>query len=72
MASCVASTVPAICGRTSEPVHDPVKIGLARQRHRQRRGSGFAVALQAETAQRGVEFSQIVRMEIDGERRRSL
>ena len=48
-----------------------MEVGLPRQRHRKRRGSGFAVALQAEAAQRRVKFSQVVRMKIDGERRRA-
>ena len=48
-----------------------MKICLACQRHGQSRDSGFAVAIEAETAQHGIEFSQVVRMEIDGERRRA-
>ena len=48
-----------------------MKVGLPRQRHRQGRGSGFAIALVAETAQRCVKFSQVMRMKIDGERRRT-
>ncbi len=48
-----------------------MKVGLPRQRHRQRRGSSFPVALVAQTAQRRVKFSQVVRMEINGEGRRA-
>ena len=48
---------------------DAMKIGLAIQSDRQRGSAGFAVALHAEAAQLGIEFAEIARVEIDGERR---
>ena len=46
-----------------------VKIGLAGEGYGQSRDAGFAVAIEAEAAQHGIELRQVVRMKIDGERR---
>ena len=46
-----------------------MEVGLPGESDREGGGSGFAVALEAEAAQHGVEFAQVAGMEIDGERR---
>ena len=44
-----------------------MEIGLAREGYGKSGGSGFAVATEAERAQHGVEFRQVMRMSFDGE-----
>ncbi len=48
---------------------DPKKIGVAEKGHRQSRGSGLAIATEAERAQRGIELRQIMGTEVDVESR---